>query len=205
MTTPLLNTVAYDDRAKRWRDSANGQFIPYQSIVDEMRVHQTATYSTLENLTKQLYAGEIPLARWQAGIALELKDAHVALSVFGAGGRANMNQAAFGRVGQTLREQYRFLNDFASDIQKGLVSERQALARIKQYGNAAQQSYYAEYAAQNRNSGKLYYYELHPAEHCIDCIARSAGNPYTYDNLVGYPGDGSTRCRGNDACTLEAR
>lgn len=206
MTSPILTSVYnYDNSTQRWRNADNGRFVAHSNVVDEMRAHQLATHSTLESLTRQLYSGNINLAQWQIATASELKDAHLAQAIFGAGGRVNMDFAAFGRVGQTLREQYGFLNNFANEIAAGNVSEAQALARIKMYGNAVQQSYYAEYAEQNKGTGKKFYYDLQIGENCVTCIARSAGNPYEYDNLQGYPGDGSTICKANDLCILEAR
>jgi hypothetical protein len=201
MTSPILtSTYNYDKRSERWRNSSTGRFVSNDAVVGEMRRHQTATYGTLDSLTKQLYAGQINVGQWQVAVASELKDAHLAQAMFGAGGRRNMGFAEFGRVGQTLREQYGFLDRFAQEIAAGKISEAQALARIEMYGDASQQSYWAEYA--ERSSGLLYY-RLNPAEHCSDCIAREAGNPYTKETLRGYPGDGSTKCKTRDKCTIE--
>lgn len=203
MTSPILTSVYnYDNRAQRWRDSVSGQFLANETVVNEMRVHQNATHSTLESLTRSLYSGNINIAQWQIAVASELKDAHLAQAMFARGGRANMGQAEFGRVGQTLREQYGFLARFAEDIASGRQSLAQALTRVNLYGNATQQSYWSEYAQGNK--GKKFYYRLSPAEHCPTCLTRAAGNPYTFDNLQGYPGDGSTQCKANDQCTLEA-
>lgn len=207
MTSPILTSqYNYENASKRWRDSTTGRFVSNSAVVDEMHRLKEATHSTLEQLTRQLYSSgndRITLAQWQIAVASELKDAHLALGIFGAGGRKNMGFAEFGRVGQTLREQYGFLNNFAQQIANGEVSLNQALARIQMYGNATQQSYYAEYAQQNKE--KKFYYMLQPAENCPTCVARSAGNPYDFDNLQGYPGDGSTQCKANDLCILEAR
>jgi hypothetical protein len=202
MTSPILtSTYNFDNASQRWRDSVTGQFVPKADIVAELRIHQEATYARLNGLTKQLYAGEISLARWQVATASEIKNAHLAQAMFGAGGRANMGNAEWGRVGQTLKEQYRFLDQFAQQIALGHVSEAQALNRIEMYGDASQQSYWGEWAQQRK--GKKIYYRLHPAEHCGDCLDRAAGNPYTMDNLRGYPGDGSTKCGPRDKCTME--
>lgn len=111
-----------------------------------------------------------------------------------------MGFAEFGRVGQTLREQYAFLNKFAADIAAGRVSEAQALARIKMYGNACQQSYWAEYA--ERSTG-LINWKISPAENCPNCLSNMAGSPYTKETLPNYPGDGSTQCKANCKCYLE--
>lgn len=203
MTSPILNsTFNFDNRSQRWRDSISGKFVANATIVSEMRHQQVATHSTLESLTKELYSGNISLANWQVAVASELKDAHLAQAMFAVGGRDNMGFAEFGRVGQTLREQYGFLDKFAQDITSGTVSEAQALARIKQYGNASQQSYWGEYI---EASTGLFDYVLHPAEHCGDCVARAAGNPYTKETMQGIPGDGSTKCKANDMCTIERR
>lgn len=202
MTAPTLDsTYRFDNKTQRWHDSATGRFVPRDNVIAEMRVHQEATFSTLERLTNRLYNREISLAQWQLGIASELKDAHLAQAMFGAGGRANMGFTEWGRVGQTLREQYAFLDKFAADIAAGRQSQAQALARVKQYGLVSQGSYWNEFAAQNKT--KKFNYRLGPTEHCGPCVARVAGNPYAYEDLQGVPGDGSTPCRGYDACTLE--
>lgn len=201
MTSPILTSqYNFDNASQRWRDSVTGRYVPKAQVVDEMRVHQEATYSTLRGLTQQLYDGRIGLAQWQIATASEIKDAHLALAMFGAGGRANMGNAEWGRVGQTLKEQYRFLANFANEIASGNVSLAQALNRIEMYGDASQQSYWAEWSQKRKG---LIYYRLHPAEHCSDCVARAAGNPYTRENLQGYPGDGSTKCGPRDKCTME--
>jgi hypothetical protein len=144
LTSPILTSAYnYDNSAQRWRNSSDGRFVSHSSVVDEMRVHQQATYAALEGATRQLYAGRINVAQWQLITAQEIKDAHLAQGIFGAGGRANMDFAAWGRVGQTLREQCGFLDNFARQIAAGHITEAQALARMKMYGNATQQSYYA--------------------------------------------------------------
>lgn len=201
MTTPLIETIRYDNSAQRWRDTSNGRFLSNATVNDEMFRHADATHESLQSLTQQLYSGQISLAGWQIAVATELKDAHLAQAMFAAGGKANMGFAEYGRVGQTLREQYGFLDRFAQDIAAGRVSPAQALARVNLYGNATTQSYWGQYAQNHR--GKLFYYRLSASEHCGDCVAREAGNPYTFETLKGYPGDGSTQCKANDRCTLE--
>ena len=147
MTTPNpLNQYVYNNTAQRWQSVGSGRFVAEQTIIDEMRVHQEATFSTLDNLTTRLYSGSITVEQWQVAVASQLKDAHLAQAMFAVGGQANMTQANYGRVGGTLRDEYRYLSQFAQDIVDGKVSEAQALARIKQYGRATQQSYYREYA-----------------------------------------------------------
>lgn len=203
MTTPSIGfNFQYSNEANRWRDVNTGRFASGASVVSEMRVHQTATFSSLDNITTSLYSGAIDIAEWQSAIALELKDAHLAQAMFGAGGLDNMTPAKWGRVGGTLADEYRHLTNFANDIANGNVSEAQAMARIKQYGNATQQSYWREFA---QSSTALLYWLLSAVRNCPDCIDLASGGPYTADTIPTFPGAGATRCHGNCKCTLERR
>jgi hypothetical protein len=114
------------------------------------------------------------------------------------GGKNNATPANYGRVGGTLADEYRYLNGFAIDIANGGVSEAQALARIQQYGNATQQSYWREY----KLLSEVIYWNLNPAEHCADCLDLAGRSPYQPQDLSQVPGDGNTTCRGNCKCTL---
>lgn len=205
MTTPQPNSLltgqyGYNNTAQRWYNTTNGQFVSEQAVTDEMRVHQQATYGVLDSLTRQLYSGSITLEQWQIGVAAELKDAHLAQALYAIGGKNNATQANYGRVGGTLADEYRYLSNFASDIASGVVSEAQALARIRQYGNSTQQSYWREYDLQTPPD-EVIIWELGSAEHCPDCIALAAGSPYEAGECPTEPGAGATRCRGNCQCT----
>lgn len=190
----------YSNRDQRWRDNENGRFVSEASVRAELERTVAATYTELESLTTRLYAGSITLPQWQVAVSQSLADAHLAQSMFAVGGRANMTQANYGRVGGVLRDEYRYLANFAADISSGRISEAQALARIRQYGNATYQSYWREYA--NVTEGNIYW-RLSVAEHCGDCVANAAGSPYTSRTIPTYPGAGATQCRGNCRCYLE--
>lgn len=209
----------FDNAAQRWREillvggvlvlnrqtqnneqSRQGRFVPNREVVQEMRVHQLSTFDVLESLTRQLYSGSISIQNWQIGVTGELKDAHLAQSMYAVGGRHNMTSVEFGRVGGVLADEYRHLQVFAEGIANGTVSEAQALARIKQYGKATQQSYWREFA---QASDSMVNWVLHPAEHCGDCLSLNADNPHDATALSTYPGAGDTQCRGNCQCTLE--
>lgn len=199
MTTPILSgQYGYNNTAQRWYNTSNGRFVSEQAVTDEMRVHQQATYTVLDNLTRQLYSGGISLEQWQIGVAAELKDAHLAQALYAIGGKNNATSENYGRVGGTLADEYRYLSRFARDIADGKVSEAQALARIRQYGNATQASYWREY----KLVSEKIYWNLNPAEHCGDCLTLAGGSPYKPNELSQVPGDGNTQCRGNCRCTL---
>ncbi len=215
----------FDDVEQRWREillvggliainqqtsgTSQGQLVPETAVIEEMRVHQLSTFDVLQMLTNQLYSGGISIPEWQIGVASELKDGHLAQSMFAVGGRANMTSVEFGRVGGTLSSEYRHLNAFAEGIANGTVSEAQALARVNQYGRATQQSYWSERTLIMANRGRMVNWVLHPAEHCeaslgfLGCVDLAADSPHDPNELTVFPGSGDTTCRGNCNCTLE--
>ncbi|MEO0595076.1 MAG: hypothetical protein AAF126_03100 [Chloroflexota bacterium] len=204
MTTPRL-PYNYDNSTQRWRDPNTGRFVSEDVVVAEMRTHVEATYSTLDSLTERLYSGSITVQQWQVAVASELKDAHLAQSMFANGGRNNMTPVEYGRVGGVLADEYRYLQNFAEQIARGEISEAQARARIRQYGNATKQSYWREYT-QRREYVR---WNLQPGESCADCIALDSGGLdgnglFRADELPTVPGAGDTVCRGNCNCILSS-
>lgn len=205
MTTPTRDsTYRFDNRTQRWHDSATNRFVSTQRVQDEMFRHSDATHSMLETLTRQLYSGEKSLSEWQVAVASELKDAHLAQSMFAVGGRANMGFEEFGRVGQTLREQYAYLHEFAQQIAKGEVSERMALARIAHFGDSSKASYWNEYI--DKSDGLLdWHLGASDERNCNLCPQYAANSPYTRETIPASPGDGSTPCKGRCRCTVTRR
>ena len=208
MTTPLTGfNFQYDSVENVWRDITTGQVVADEVVIQEMHDHQEATYEALNALTLALFVGSITIAEWQIATALELKDAHIAQAIFGAGGVANMTSADRVRVNEILSSEYEFLTTFADDIASGNVSEAQALARARQYGNASQQSYWDGVLVVSTvgvaSTLNIITWQLNPGESCPDCIDLANNSPYSVLTLPTRPGAGATRCRGNCNCTLE--
>lgn len=205
MTTPILDSIFnFDNASQRWRDSNTGRFVSNDAVFAEMFKHSDATHAQLESLTRSLYAGNISLGNWQVAVASELKDAHLAQAMFAVGGRNNMGFAEYGRVGQTLREQYAFLNTFAAEIANGTVSEKMALSRIGHFGDSAKQSYWNEYA--DKSTGLIdWNLGATDEQNCDLCPIFAANSPYTKETLPARPADGATPCKGRCRCTLGRR
>lgn len=199
MTTPSF-PYRYNNTYGKW-ETPTGQFISNDAVIAEMRVHQEVTVQAIQDYTNQLYSGAINVSQWQVAVASELKDSHLAQAMFAVGGKGNMTQANYGRVGGTLADEYRYLSNFASDIVAGRVSEAQAVARVAQYGQATQQSYHREFVEATPD-GMVIYWNLNPADHCGDCVSLASGSPYSPGDLPTVPGAGATECRGNCKCEL---
>jgi len=200
----------YSNRSQRWRNQENGQFVSETVVFTEMQRVRDATVPELQDLTRRLYAGQISLPQWQTATAQVLADAHIAQSMFAVGGRANMTQANWGRVGGVLQGQYRFLAEFAQAIANGEKSEAQALDQIAQYGRNTQQAFYREYAYATPDN-QVIDWVLGVADHCrpsagkYGCVELAAGSPYTADTLPTVPGAAATTCHGKCNCTIHRR
>lgn len=146
---------------------------------DTLTAITNAAAEALQSLTTRLYAGDINIVQWSLGVAGALKDAHVASGLLGAGSDT-LGLGQLARVGVNYGDELVHLLGFATDIVQGNVSEAQALARIKQYGGAAQQEYWREKVAATEKQ------------------AAWAALPV----LRQVPRDGGTQCRGNCNCAI---
>ena len=155
-------------------------FEPRDPVMDALT---EAATQEMQRLTEALYGGRIELSQWSMGVADTLKDLHLSNAMVAVGGADKLGFTEYGRIGGTLSDEYRHLYDFAQGIADGSVSEAQALARISQYGQASQQSFWKEYVQ---------------AQEKLDAWAGLAV-------LTQSPGDGSQQCHGNCRCELDSR
>lgn len=178
----ILAQVVWNADTGTWEwtaGSGNVGAVASQLIYDEVQRHIEGMANTLQDLTRDLYAGEMSVAEWQAAAAQQIKSGWLSSSMYAVGGRENMTAAEFGRVGGGLKDEFRYLTNFARQIADGKRSEAQALSRVQQYADASRQAYYDEWA-------------------------RQRDNPDWNDlpRLKQVPGDGGTRCRGNCNCEI---
>lgn len=181
----ILAQVVWNADTGAWEwtaGSGNAGAVSSQLVYEEVTRHIQGMADTLQDLTRDLYAGDMGIAEWQAAVAQQLKNGHLSNAMFAAGGRDSMGAAEFGRVGQTLREQYAYLTNFAQGIANGDISEGQALSRINIYAGSANQSYYDQLRADNSGVG-------------------DADLPILRES----PGDGNQQCLGSCRCSIEIR
>lgn len=157
----------------------------------------------------ELSSGRITVQQWTLLMRDEIKTNHIAQYLLAHGGRDTMTQADWGRLGQTIRQQYGYLQNFAQQVANGDLTEAQIAARARMYVESSSQSFGQGHAAamgapdlpqqpgdgrtQCLSNCKCYwdiremedrwdcYWKLRPAEHCPDCIANaSRWNPLTF-------------------------
>lgn len=161
----------FDRTVNRYRDESTGRFLAKKTVTSlRDRVLDTASKEA-RTLAEQAAKGTITPETFRAGMRELLRNVHGSEAIFGRGGVHAMTPADWGRLGQTLKGEYAYLEGFVADI--ATLSPEQAMARAQLYMGAAVQSY---------EKG----------------VAASFG---IEDSLPVYPGDGSTRCLGNCRCS----
>ena len=124
------------------------------------------------------YAANLESGRWTVAtfedtMRNRLKDAHIAEYVLGRGGASQMTQSDWGTLGQTLRQQYRFLRSYLDDLATGQETAGTARNRARNFIGSARSSF-----------------------------SRGRGKSFGFD-LPAHPGDGGTPCHGNCRCHWE--
>jgi hypothetical protein len=199
-----MATYRYSPGAGRFRDAATGRFVPEGAVREAVDQVVDAGTERIAGLTRQLQAGALPLARWQVGVASELKALHVATAMVANGGRASMAPGDYGRVGARLREQYQFLGRFAADVASGTQPlDGRLLARAGLYGQAARAGFEAERRRLAGIRGQQAERNiLHARESCAECREQTRRGWVPFGSLVPI---GERICLTRCKCTLGYR
>ena len=192
----------YDPRSGRYRGS-DGRFLS-QSAVEALvdgRINKLG--ALLRRLTNMLSNGDITLDQWQQSVREALKLAHVQAAIIGNGGKDAMQASDWGRIGQRLAAEYRYLEGFARDLLAGSVSAPMALARIGMYAQALRGTYWEGTTIRQEKQGySLMRRILDPqAAHCQDCLDFAARGLVSIGSLP-MPGQ-RCACRSNCKCRVE--
>jgi len=162
---------SFDRGAGRYRDK-RGRFLSrkaVQAIVDK-RIEKLAT--KLRRYTQMLSDGNLTLDQWQASVREAIKTVHIQNAIIGKGGRDNMTASDYGKIGQRLRQEYAYLQGFASDLLEQRASLPMALARVGLYAESSRGSYWQGTELRQQEQGySLMRRILDPqAQHCDDCV-----------------------------------
>ncbi len=164
----------WDDVSGRYRNVETGRYMGAKQMVAARDDFVVALKADSDLVAQQLADGEISLGRWMLDMEVRIKQAYTDQYILAVGGRNNMTQADWGRVGSMVKEQYGYLEKFATEAQAGKLSPAQIKARSRMYMDSSTQAFERGNAA-------------------------SRGMP----GLPAYPGDGQTVCRANCKCHWE--
>lgn len=193
----------WDDRLGRYRGS-DGKIVAESRIRLAVDAIADAASDRMADLSERLRAGDISLADWQREMMRTIKTAHVASGVAAQGGRAQMDQAAYGYLGRAIRDQYAYLRNMADGIASGTVPlDGRLIARAGMYGQHARVVYENVRARDARARG--YSQErnvLHAQESCSQCVGLAR---IGWVEIGTLPPIGSRRCLARCRCTIARR
>lgn len=188
----------------RYRDVDSGRFVSEAKVRMGIDLVADAASDRMGVLTARLTAGTITLAEWQTEAMAVIKVSHVASAVVAHGGREHMTASDWGWLGQRIKTEYRYLREFANQIEAAeAISPAQIAARLKLYGQASRTTFEAMRARDDRARG---FNEersiLHPADHCSQCVAQAALGWQPIGSLIPI---GRRECVSNCRCTMTRR
>lgn len=158
--------------APRIRDTESGYKL--------LQARREAFNKDVADLARRLKSGDLTISQWQSEMRQAIKDLHVTSLVIARGDASYVTQAEWGRLGRYVRDQYAYLNNYATYLrgkaelvamgQGKFPSEAYIAARAALYGGNANASFW---------------------------------RGVTYGLLPQVPGDGKTQCLTNCGCHLE--
>ena len=97
------------------------------------------------DLANDLASGRITGGDWQVSMRDELRSLHALELIAAAGGsRSDVSPDDWLRLGNVLKQQYGYLEDFAREIVDGNLSAAQIGARAELYAGSGKQSYWSQ-------------------------------------------------------------
>lgn len=156
----------------------------------------------LENLARQLVAGEISLAQWQIAMREYIRVIHREAALVSMGGVENMTPATWGYLGYLVKRQYQFLDGFAADIAANPSAwlNGRLLVRMKLYGQAEWSTFEEMIRFQKRLEGWTEERrQLGVADHCDGCLQQASLSWRPINTLETI---GSQQCATNCHCVF---
>ena len=166
---------SYDPISGRYRGE-NGRFLSQKAIEALIDGRIGKLERQLKDFTQRLIDGSITVDQWQGSVREALKPAHIQATMVGAGGKAALSQADYGRIGQRLRGEYAYLQKFASSLLADRLSAPMALARVALYAESVRSSWWEGLSIRRAREGYSLMRRVldSQAQHCQDCLAYSS-------------------------------
>lgn len=195
---------SWDPQASRYR-GPGGRFLSRTQVVGALNDTLDRTRKKLNEVARQLQAGQISLTSWQRQTRGLVKSIHLYSAAAARGGWDQLGPADFGRLGARIKAQYRYLDRFARQLASGDVDYLGDgfLNRVDLYGQAGRATFMLEERADRKAKG---YTEersiLNAADHCLDCLSEAAAGWSPIGSLIPI---GSRQCRANCRCDFDYR
>ena len=204
-----LPSYTYSERAGRFRDSSNGQFVSRDRITALMEAHVADAESRLGKLDSAFAEKKIDASVWAASMRDEIKRLTILNESLGANGVNNLTPQQTGRAGGELRDRYARISSNAQQFANGQISQAQLMARTNAMVGECRAHYWlAEREGarvQDPNNDFIERRVISGGETCADCV-NYYSQGWQQAGVLPVPGQsGSSVCRGNCKCNLLRR
>ena len=136
-----LGNWVWRETSKIYRNPRTRQSI---SKVRQVRLRDAFTdlqIANIDPINSGLFSGRLSLQQWRNRMGDAVRDVNLAQYMFGRGGINAMTEDDVLAVTSLVNEQKRFLNNFAEDIRRGRLTEKQIRARAELYMESSSQSF----------------------------------------------------------------
>lgn len=189
----------WNPRQARYQD-ARGRIVSRDTVLSLVGERIEGGIDTTLDYLAAVTRGGAPVDAWQTAMETELKRSFLQNYAAGKGGWEALTQADYGRMGARLREQYKYLRNFAQELASGTLTEREIQRRMAMYERAARTAFYDGSRSAAKVAGKTKKRRiLNPAEHCEECVGYAERGEVPIDDPMPPPGIGSS-CLSNCAC-----
>lgn len=191
---------------------SNGRLVPRAEVRAEIEKLITHVQRESARIANRYQAGSITIGEFETSMRELLKAGHLIASSVGRGGRAQMSQADWGKVGSKIKWQYEYLSKFARRLATGKLDKAYSANRARSYASAIYISYSngraaAEQEFINNNGGKdadgskiQVRLVTNSAEGCQECADDEAAGWMDPEDMGEL---GSRICGDFCKCTLE--
>ncbi len=194
--------ITFDKSANRYR-IPNGQFISRATVRREINKAVDKTSKMMRQVGKDFNAGKINLPEFQIQMADLVKGINILTASIGRGGKNMMRPNDWGTVGAKVREQYKYLNKFARDIELGKVSPVQIENRAGLYAKQSRAGYFRAEMDVAIDAGLTEARRIQNSkEGCPGCDHYASVGWIPIEEM---PNIGELECKGFCLCVLEYR
>lgn len=204
-----VNGYTWDERLRRYR-GPDGRIVSRAAVREAIDTALRTASFRARALALELRAGTITLDAWELAMRELVKDVHLYSAAAVRGGWDRMTQGDYGRVGQLVRTQFRYLDGFAQDIADGRqrLGAPGFLRRGMMYGEAGRATHEAFVQSDARKwarelGGRLEARNvLGDAQHCDQCAGLTRRGWMPDADMVP---PGMRTCLSHCHCTVKRR
>lgn len=200
---PDRGGFTWDAPSGRYR-GAGGRYVTHAQVRAWLDAALDNAAERMAALARQLQARQIDLVTWQIRMARETKNVQLYSAAAAKGGWAQLSSADLGRVGQSVRAQLEYLNNFAREIRTGAQQlDGRLVARVRLYAQSGRQIFHRTERLEMEVRGYDEEQSIRYAgDSCAGCVQEAARGWVRIGTLVPV---GQRTCRGNDRCRVVYR